>query len=610
MDTEIRPNLWLYVPADEPPTPFLSGGPFTAIWRGWIRVDLRGAYNFHPHLNGRVLVRVNGRTVVEGEAVNGALRHEAPVRLNKGTNALEVIFKSPSSGDGWMRVEWSRGGEAPRPIPSSDLSHDPTDAGNLSARIRLGRELFAVHRCAKCHEPSPGTPVMHELKMDAPGFAGIGSRLNREWMTRWIKNPGAERTQARMPEMFRGQTADADAEAAAAYLSSLAEHKTGSPGAGAPGEIAEGERLFSALHCAACHSVSDGVNRGREQIPLDPVARKYRAGALAEYLANPRAHHDWSRMPDFGLSHREAEHLAAFLLSAAPAPTAEETAASFGQIERGRIVVQSKGCLNCHAAPLRNEFRAKPLAELKVEDGSRGCLAEAADPGSQAPRFRFAPAERAALAAFLRTDRASLTRQVDADFAARQVRLLHCGGCHGMVEGLPALEIMGGKLKPEWMESFLAGHLPGKPRPWLEARMPLFPNYATGLARGLAAQHGFAPVTPAEAPVDPQAAGIGRQLVSVEGGFACVTCHAIGKTAATPGSEAPGIDLGQSHGRLQRTFFDRWLRNPIAIDRGTKMPVYFDEQGRSPLNEICEGDATRQIQALWEYLRLGGDMPP
>ena len=40
------------------------------------------------------------------------------------------------------------------------------------------------------------------------------------------------------------------------------------------------------------------------------------------------------------------------------------------------------------------------------------------------------------------------------------------------------------------------------------------------------------------------------------------------------------------------------------------MPVYFDESGKSPLTDIYEGDGAKQIDALWQYIRLGAQMPP
>jgi hypothetical protein len=50
--------------------------------------------------------------------------------------------------------------------------------------------------------------------------------------------------------------------------------------------------------------------------------------------------------------------------------------------------------------------------------------------------------------------------------------------------------------------------------------------------------------------------------------------------------------------------------NPLLIDPATKMPVYFDEQGGSPLTEILDGDAPRQIEAIWQYIQLGSRMVP
>ena len=181
--------------------------------------------------------------------------------------------------------------------------------------------------------------------------------------------------------------------------------------------------------------------------------------------------------------------------------------------------------------------------------------------------------------------------------------------CHGKFEGFPAWESLGGKLKPEWAGPFIAGSHRTKPRHWLEARMPSFPAYAEELARGLATGSGLPPRTPADEPPDAELAGIGRKLVSANGGFACISCHGAGSYAPTQVFEAPGINLALSYQRLQPDYFRRWLRNPISIDPATKMPVYFDEDGQSPLSDVLGGDGPRTIQAIWEYLRLEDRMP-
>src|SRR5207249_10284178 len=161
-----------------------------------------------------------------------------------------------------------------------------------------------------------------------------------------------------------------------------------------------------------------------------------------------------------------------------------------------------------------------------------GCLADKPGDDSKAPQFCFSPAERGALQAFAATDRASLTRHAPVEFAERQSRLLRCAECHGKFEGFPPFDGLGGKLKPDWMKAFIRGAVAYKPRPWIEARMPAFAQYAEGLAVGLAAEHGLPPQPPAEPPIDAEAAEIGRKLVAAQGGLFCVCCRAVGRAQA------------------------------------------------------------------------------
>ena len=139
--------------------------------------------------------------------------------------------------------------------------------------------------------------------------------------------------------------------------------------------------------------------------------------------------------------------------------------------------------------------------------------------------------------------------------------------------------------------------------------MPAFAQRAEALAVGLAAEHGFPPRTPAEPPVDQDAVLIGRKLVSANGGFFCVSCHAAGSTAAMQVFESNGVNLAYSGARLQKSYYHRWVRNPQRIDPPTKMPVYFDSEGKSPLTDYYGGDAEQQIEAIWQYIRLGDKMP-
>ena len=606
-DVTTAPNVWLYVPSEQPPTPFLPGGKFTAVWTGYISADLRGDFSFEAELNGTLKLEINGETALDATGTNSTSALGKSIRLNKGTNAFVATFTSPAQGDAFVRLQWKPKDNLPYPIPMAILTHLPASGEETGKKLRLGRELFVEHRCAKCHlGPDSGMP---ELAMDAPTFEEIGARRNPEWMAQWIEDPKKLRASAHMPRIFSGESARENSAAIAAYLGSLKTGASSSLGKSPdPSEAESGKNLFATLHCTACHETPGSSEVDVAKVSLKQVSAKFASGSLVEFLKQPDLHYAWIRMPRFVLSDDQRAQLAAFLLSTSEKPAAAPAPANAETVARGQMLVQTAGCLNCHSSKLENQFSAAALA--KLSDWKSGCLAEKSVTTSKAPQFGFAAGERDALQSFAASDRSSLSRHVPVEFAERQSRSLNCIECHGKLEGVPAFEILGGKLKPEWSARFIAGEISDKPRPWLESQMPAFGKRAQFLAEGLSMQQGFPPQTPVEKPVDPDAAEVGRKLVSVPPlGFSCVSCHSAGSVGATQVFEAPGINLDSSGERLQPSFFKRWLRNPPLIDPTSKMPVYFDEEGNSPLTDVYEGNGDKQISAVWQYLRLGDKMP-
>jgi len=604
-DLATTDNLWLFVPAGQPATPFVSVGPFVATWTGTLSADLRADFNFHVEANGAFKLTVNDVVVLETPGSSTEMASSKSVRLNKGPNRLTAEFTAPPTGDAYVRVYWSNKETPFNPIPNGQLQHVESPELAASLAIRAGRDLFAEFRCAKCHTAGSGMP---ELGMDAPAFAGIGSRRRFDWLARWIQDPTALRPGAHMPKLLHGENVVEQAESIAAYLSSL----TAGPGSAATtGDIETGKALYEKFHCVACHVPPEGGEASPGKISQKGVRSKFAPGALVTFLQNPAEHYAWIRMPNFRLTTDEATALAAYLESSGDpvaersAPTASET------VKRGQDLVQSVGCLNCHSLNQPNSFQTKALADLAADAWTRGCMAETGPGGSKAPGYTFTADQRASLRAFGATDRTSITRSTDTDFLERHSEHLQCRECHGKFEGFPTWDLLPGKLQPEWAAKFIGGKESWKPRTWLEARMPAFPAYAETLGRGLATIAGLPPTAlPDPAPTDTaELAKIGQKLAGPNGGFTCVSCHSIGDFAATQVFEAPGINLAHSGGRLQKSYFKRWLRSPLSVDPSTKMPVYFDEEGRSPLADVLEGDGPKTIGAIWEYLRLGDKMP-
>jgi mono/diheme cytochrome c family protein len=630
-DLSIAQNVWLHVEAGQPATPFVASGAFTATWEGSLIADLRGNFSFDAALSGGLKVEINGAVVLDGASDGGNLPLSKPVQLNKGANAFKASYKSAEKGDSFVRLSWTERPPFTGPIPNAAFTHATTPELAKAVQVRQGRELFLDHRCIKCHTDAKlvETGVL-ELKMDAPAFEGIGARRNYDWMARWILDPKSIRPSAQMPKLLHGATAKEDAEAMAAYLASL---KTG-------GEVkfstvayktkqnvpAEGEGhapnsdpkpLYERLHCTGCHNPPDAKEPDPAKLSQKRIAEKFPAGKLAEFLRKPDAHYAWTRMPDFHLSEKEAKELEDWLFAAAPKQELKAAPTDAAILEKGKKLVQATGCLNCHSLGIENQFKAPALDALVSRHKKDRSKVPAGDCLGEAPlaNYGLTSTQRDALNAFTMAGFTSLSRHVPADFAERHTRALNCTACHGQIDLIPTFEVLGGKLKPEWAAKFIAGEIPHKIRydahpkgePWIDARMPAFKSRAKDLAVGMAQQHGYAPKTPAEKPVDMAMAEIGRKLVGKDGGFSCVSCHGVGSMLALEVFESEGINLAYTAERLLPDFYRRWFRAPTSIDPQTKMPAYFDE-GKSPLTDVLDGDGEKQISAVWEYLKLGEKM--
>ena len=604
----VTPNLWLYVPEGKPPSPHVPGGRFTATYEGFVNIDLRGDYSFHATGKGGVKLEGNNAVLLDLKGIGGVAEAKTQsVRLNKGANPIKVTYTSPVKGDAQFRLFWSERPDKPvphEPIRGGQLTPLPTAPLTQAGLVERGREVFLEHRCIRCHtSEGAGLP---EFAMSGPDFKAMGSRTHRSWLTKWILDPKAQRPGARMPQLLHGDTAKDDAADIAAYLSTL-RYNPPKPEAKYPEpDLEAGGELVRELNCAGCHTLpGDLAEEGK--LSLAHVNEKFKMGELAAFLRAPNAHYDWTRMPKFKYGTGEAWNIASWLRDTAKPHLEPKVELAGVAVTRGKKLVTTMGCINCHDHPGENEFTAPDLNALMTDQWADGCLSEKAD--GKSPHFGFSATDRAALRAFATTDRQSLHRHDPKEFAQRQMRVLNCNECHGKLEGFSDLTHVGLKLKPEWMTSQLDGSLKQRARPWLNHRMPAFPARAKDLAAGLAMGHGHAPVTPVEkGPVNAQLAETGRALVGVDGGFSWVACHGVKNRDPLQVFEAQGVNFSRVDERLHSEYFLRWMLDPLRVDPQTRMPDYFDDDARSVLVDVLEGDAKKQIEAIRQYLRQGKDM--
>ena len=129
------------------------------------------------------------------------------------------------------------------------------------------------------------------------------------------------------------------------------------------------------------------------------------------------------------------------------------------------------------------------------------------------------------------------------------------------------------------------------------------------LAQGLALEHGCPPTSPVEKPIDESLSEVGREMAGKKR-WGCASCHDVGKTNAVGVFEAPGVNFMRIEERLRPDYFERWLWSPPRLEPGTKMPALYQFGQPSAIQDILGGDPTKQVSALWHYVRTGDKIKP
>ncbi len=612
----------LHVPAGDPPTPFLAAKPFRAEFVGHLKAKFKGEQTFRVVGNGAVALRVNGKELLAVALDDQKPEATATVDLVKGYNLLQLDVRSPAKGDTAVRLYWTDEKIGFEPVPP-DLLFSRNDEAILlnGEQKREGRLLFATHGCARCHALPGGMDrdkmAMPELKMEGPSLEDAGQRLSADWLAAWIANPRALRIEATMPHVLHGPDAPDQAADLSAYVATLKNSKAIEPAK--EGDAVNGAERFDKLGCVACHHFGEASKEeplGR--LSLHFAKAKYSAAGLVTFLRSPHAHYPWTRMPDFKLKADEAADLAAYITAQAKGTVAMPEK---GDAERGKKRFSDAACANCHrsTSDIAKDLPtlAKRVAPTKFD---LGCLAAKPEQRGDAPDFALKDAQRKALVAFLDQGTESLTREVPAEFAQRQMQALQCVSCHRrdtdvsrwflvneedgkMTEILPSLKWTGQKLRPDWTAKMLAGQIDQRARPWLKARMPAFPARAEMLAHGLSHEHGYGMKEDPRPAPDEKLAEIGRKLVPQMGGFHCNNCHGIGKTPAIAPFEAPGVNLLDAALRLRHEYYARYMLDPSKVDVVLRMPTFAVDGRTTPLRDVLDGDARRQYEALWQYIQ-------
>lgn len=203
---------------------------------------------------------------------------------------------------------------------------------------------------------------------------GAASRLNEEWIARYIRDPYEVRP-GQYERMVRAPVTDEESRAIAAFLVASRRPLTGVAAAAAaipvsakPAHIAEGAALVAKLQCGRCHAIGAADRDATTGAPDLAHTRDRMAPAdVAAFIANPNAFGPSDAggrlsMPDFALTAEEAARLRDYVMSfpiapelAVAVPADLELLARPVAWEEVRAKVFGEICVHCHMTASKNE---------------------------------------------------------------------------------------------------------------------------------------------------------------------------------------------------------------------------------------------------------------
>lgn len=249
----------------------------------------------------------------------------------------------------------------------SDLPQTP--------QLARGRRLLAEFNCQGCHKMQG----IERSAMLGPDLSSIGTKVSREWIYKWLKEPrtivdqdgnvtvnGYEAEEE--PRMPKFRLTETELRALTAYLSvqkakPMARYGI-SPAVVAawsknPELISQGELRFRQMFCTTCHSLA--VTRAGETKliggdigpELTKVGSKVNPDWLIAWLRDPQGYLPHTRMPRYGWSDEDLYKVTQYITtklvdSDLLRDVPELDPPTDAEIQLGRRLFTEKGCASCH----------------------------------------------------------------------------------------------------------------------------------------------------------------------------------------------------------------------------------------------------------------------
>lgn len=488
--------------------------------------------------------------------------------------------------------------------------------------VEGGAILYSELGCANCHGKSD---VM--IPRQGPELVDCKIRISYDWVLGYLKDPQSAKAGSNMPHLTEGLS-DEEIKSIAGFLGSL-----GKAGKLKPGRHVNAERGSSLYHekgCVACHSPTSDflIESNVGELGESPIAvgfpdlkNKYSLTSLDFFLSRVSRIRKDGRMPHTLLEKQESLDIAGHLIDFQASDPREGLGleawpkADKEEIAAGKVLVEKLRCSACHSIP-----GIQPPAALALPEKAEGhCLSESPGPGL--PRYRFSVNQRASLLKYLNANGIPQEKQDEVTLAA-----LNCFACHTR-DGIggpppetnsfftgneslgdsgrlpPPLTGIGSKLQTAALQGVFSGKITEQVRPYLNTRMPTYPNHATQLADWFTKMDYRDDVKALAWKKEDLESG--KKLLGIQGGVNCITCH---HWEDKKSLGIPGPDLAALDRRIRPEWFRRYLLDPAGYRPGTLMPPLWPG-GKSMIPDILDGDAERQISAIWGFIKEGESVP-
>ncbi len=198
-----------------------------------------------------------------------------------------------------------------------------------------GWKLFNEYNCIGCHK----LKGYERPDRIGPALTAIGSKVNRDWLLKWLKAPKEYLKNTKMPGP---KLSDKEIGYMADYLLSLAVGNESPPtspffkggvysplirgvrGVSPPsanggergfekGDSVKGKNLVKELGCLGCHMIDE---KGNNFAPdLSGIGNKVNADWPFRFLKNPKAYDPKAMIPDILISEEEIQNISAYLVT-------------------------------------------------------------------------------------------------------------------------------------------------------------------------------------------------------------------------------------------------------------------------------------------------------